>query len=59
VEFMRQSDPDRDRRALWFAFLSRLLELARGEDRREVLAALENTHHPVLTLYARMERLAR
>jgi len=59
VEFMRQSDPDRDRRALWFAFLTRLLELARGDDRREVLGALENSHHPVLTLYARMERLGR
>jgi len=59
VEFMRQSDPDRDRRSLWFAFLTRLLEMARGDDRREILAALENSHHPVLSLYARMERLAR
>jgi hypothetical protein len=58
VEFMRNSDVDRDRRPLWFAFLTRLLEMARGAERREILAALENSHHPVLSLYARMERIA-
>jgi hypothetical protein len=56
VEFLRHSDVDRDRRALWFAFLTRLLEMVRGADRREVLAALEDSHHPVLSLYARLER---
>ena len=59
VEFLRESDPDRDRRSLWFAFLTRLLEMAQGDDRREILAALENSHHPVLSLYARMERMGR
>jgi hypothetical protein len=58
VEFMRNSHLDRDRRSLWFGFLTRLLEMARGEDRREILAALENSGHPVLSLYARMERIA-
>ena len=58
VEFLRLSDVDRDRRPLWFAFMNRLLEMARGADRREILAALENSHHPVLSLYARMERIA-
>jgi hypothetical protein len=48
---------DRDRRPLWFAFMNRLLEMARGADRREILGALENSHHPVLSLYARMERV--
>jgi hypothetical protein len=58
VDFMRHSDLDRDRRALWFAFLTRLLEIAQGADRREILAALEDSHHPVMSLYARMERIA-
>jgi hypothetical protein len=57
VEFLRHSDVDRDRRALWFAFVNRLLEMARGADRREVLATLEDSHHPVLSLYARLERI--
>jgi hypothetical protein len=58
VDFMRHSDLDRDRRALWFAFLERLLEMAQGADRRGILAALEDSHHPVMSLYARMERIA-
>jgi len=57
VEFLRLSDAERDRRPLWFAFMQRLLEMARGADRREILAALEGSHHPVLSLYARMERV--
>jgi hypothetical protein len=57
VEFLRHADLDRDRRALWFAFVNRLFELARGVDRHEILAALEDSHHPVLSLYARLERM--
>ena len=56
VEFLRQADLDRERRALWFAFVMRLLELAHGEYRSEILTALEQSHHPVLSLYARMQR---
>ncbi len=58
VDFLRHSENDRDRRALWFAFVSRLLDMARGSYRREILAALEDSHQPVLSLYARLERLA-
>jgi hypothetical protein len=57
VDFLRHSDVDRDRRTLWFAFVTRLLEMARAADRREILGALEDSHHPVLSLYARMERV--
>jgi len=57
IDFLRLSDDTRERRPLWFAFMNRLLELARGADRREILDALEASHHPVLSLYARMERL--
>ena len=58
VDFMRRSDVDRDRRALWFAILNRILEMARGPQRREILAALEDSHHPILSTYARLERIA-
>jgi hypothetical protein len=57
VDFMRRSDIDRDRRALWFAMLNRILEMARGPQRRELLAALEDSHHPILSIYARLERI--
>ena len=57
VEFMRHSDYERDWRLLWFAYMNRLLDMARGPDRREILTALEDSHHPVLSLYARMERV--
>jgi hypothetical protein len=56
VEFLRHSEGDRDRRTLWFVFLTRLLETSRDSDRSEILNALEATNHPVLWLYARMER---
>lgn len=56
VEFLRRAAVDRDRRTLWFAMLTRLLEMAHGTDRREILAALEDSHHPTLALYARLER---
>jgi hypothetical protein len=57
VEFLRRADPAREQRSLWFAFVKRLIEEAR-EERAEVLASLENSHHQVLTLYARLERIA-
>ena len=56
VEFLRHAEGDRDRRSLWFVFLTRLLEVSRDSDRTEILSALEETNHPVLWLYARMER---
>ena len=56
VEFLQHTDGDRNQRALWFALLNRFLESARGPDRRELLSALENSHHPVLSLYAQLER---
>jgi hypothetical protein len=57
VDFLRHEDDDRDRRALWFAFVNRLLELSRGEDRGEILAAFDAAHHPVFSVYAELERL--
>ncbi len=42
---------------LWFAFVNRLLEMSRGPFRSSVLAAMEESHQPVLALYARLERL--
>ena len=57
VELLRHADVDRDRRTLWFAFLNRLLEMARGGYRGEILDELEDSHHPVLSLYARLERV--
>lgn len=58
VNFLRQSDADREHRALWFAFLTRLLGDARGNSRREILGALEDSRHPILSLYARLERVS-
>lgn len=56
VEFLRRANMDRDGRALWFAMLNRFLEMARGASRREILAALEESNHPTLSLYAKLER---
>lgn len=56
VEFLRRANMDRDGRALWFAMLNRFLEMARGASRLEILAALEDSHHPTLSLYAKLER---
>lgn len=58
VEFLRRMENDVSRRTLWFAFVNRLLELAHGGSRAEVLSAMEESHQPVLSLYARLERLA-
>ena len=59
VEFLRHEDSDRSLRSLWFAMLNRLLGMARGPARNEILTALEESHHPVMSLYARLERLER
>jgi len=56
VEFLRHEDNDRNLRSLWFAMLSRLLEMARGPNRDQILTALEESQHPVMSLYARLER---
>jgi len=56
VDFLRISDRDREGRTLWFAFANRLIELTRSADRRAVLDLLEDSRHPVLALYGRVER---
>jgi hypothetical protein len=56
VDFLRHTDTDRDRRPLWLALLNRFLELARSDPSREIFAALEESRHPVLSVYARLER---
>jgi hypothetical protein len=53
VEFLRRSDKERDRRALWFAHVRSLLD----RDDPLILAALDQSDDFVLTLYARAERL--
>jgi len=58
VEFLRRTETDVSRRMLWFAFVNRLLEMTRGPFRTEVLAAMEESHQPVLSLYARLEKMA-
>ena len=57
VEFLRHQDEDRGVQPLWFAFVNRLLELSRGEDRTEILRAFEDAHHPALWVYAQLEQL--
>jgi hypothetical protein len=56
IEFLRHTEIDRDRRALWFALLNRFLEVARSDRSREMVARLEASRHPVLSVYARLER---
>lgn len=57
VDYLRHADRNPEDRSLWFAFVNRLLELSRGNDRDDVLAALDNAHHPVLAVYAQLERI--
>jgi len=57
VEFLRRTETDVNRRMLWFAFVNRLLEMSRGPFRSNVLAAMEESHQPVVALYGRLERL--
>jgi hypothetical protein len=56
VEFLRNSDRDRANRTLWFAFANRIIELTRSADRNVALEVLEESRHPVLALYGRVER---
>jgi hypothetical protein len=57
VDFLRRKDDDNTNEPLWFAFLNRLLELSRGNDRPEILRAFDNAHNPSMTVYAQLERL--
>jgi hypothetical protein len=57
VDFLRRRDDDKEGQPLWFAFVNRLLELSRGDDRTEILRAFENAHHPTLWVYAQLEQL--
>jgi len=57
VDFLRHADIDRTRRNLWFVFVSRLAG-TRGEMRKEALDTLERSGHPILRLYAEIERVA-
>ena len=43
--------------AMWFTHVSRMIDLARGRTRPLVLDALDSSGEPVLTTYARLERL--
>lgn len=59
IEFLRRADMDRERRTLWFVFASRLIEQGRGMSGGDsVLELIEATGHPVLVLYAKLERLS-
>jgi hypothetical protein len=58
VEFLRRSETDASRRALWFAFVNRLLEMTHGPFRNDVLTAMEYSHQPAIALYAKLERMA-
>jgi hypothetical protein len=57
VQYLRHSDRNVEDRGLWFAFVNRLLELSRGNDRDDVLDAFVDAHHPVLDVYAQLERI--
>jgi hypothetical protein len=57
VEYLRHADKASELESLWFAFVNRLLELSRGNDRNEILTAFDNAHHPALAVYAQLERL--
>ena len=57
VDFLRKKDDDNTNEPLWFAFLNRLLELSRGNDRPEILRAFDNAHNPSMAVYAQLERL--
>jgi hypothetical protein len=57
MHFMRLENTDRSRRPLWFVFVTRLLDLAHGDARREVLEAMESSGDAVLSVYGRLERM--
>lgn len=56
ADFLHHSDAER-RRALWFLFANRLIELTRSADAPVALRALEDSSDQVLMLYAHLERL--
>jgi hypothetical protein len=56
ADFLHRNDAER-RRALWFLFASRLIELTHSAESREALRALEDTGDQVLSLYAHAARL--
>jgi hypothetical protein len=55
ADFLHRSDAEH-RRALWFLFAGRLIELTHSADSREVLRALEDSGDQVLGLYAHAAR---
>jgi len=57
IDFLRHADIERSRRALWFVFTNRLLGYATDADRTFVLDAMEASGQPILSLYARLERV--
>jgi len=59
VDFLRHSDNERERRAMWLAMLLRCLELARLDPSGEIFNLLEESQHPVLSVYAQVERMVR
>jgi hypothetical protein len=59
VDFLRHSDNERERRAMWLAMLIRCLELARLDPSGEIFNLLEESQHPVLSVYAQVERMVR
>jgi hypothetical protein len=59
VDFLRHSDTDGERRTLWLAMLRRFLEAARSDPSGEMFTLLEESQHPVLSMYARLEQITR
>jgi len=59
VDFLRHSENERERRAMWLAMLLRCLELARLDPSGEIFNLLEESQHPVLSVYAQVERMVR
>src|SRR5581483_5582462 len=57
ADFLRHQDTDRSKRTLWFVFVNRMLEFSRGDGRQDVLEVMESSGHPVLAVYAQLERL--
>ena len=55
ADFLHRSDAER-RRALWYLFANRLIELTHSADSLEVLRALEDSGDQVLSLYAHAVR---
>jgi hypothetical protein len=55
ADFLHRSDAER-RRALWYLFANRLIELTHSTDSVEVLRALEDSGDQILSLYAHAVR---